>query len=454
MMNFFNSSMATATQRFLNYEMGRGHFENLRNVFSSSFISYCIIAIVAVFVAETLGLWFLQNKLVIPIDRVDAAFWVYQLSVASFVVSFLSVPYDAVIIAHERMSAFAYISFVEVLGKLIIAYLISISFMDKLVFYALLMWFVSIISRGVYVVYCKKHFKECELQWVWKRELFQKLFGFSGWMLIGTICNIFNTQGINMLINIYFGPVLNASRAISMQVYNAVNSFAANFMMATRPQIVKSYAQKNYVYMHKLVYTSSKFSFGLLFLLSIPLFFDTDYILLLWLKKIPESADVFIQLTLMDSLITSAFSPLATLSQASGRIRNYQLIISVGFLLIFLFSWLFYYWGYPVYYAFIVPICINLIGLYFRIWELKCSQDFPMGIYLKRVVMPICVTLVLTMASIKLIQTGLLETASIMDFLMNNILYVSIGLFLFWRITLDKMERKTIKEFVVKKIKR
>lgn len=420
MMNFFNGSMATATQRFLNYEMGRGNFQKLQDVFSASFISYCVIAIIVIIVAETIGLWFLQNKLIIPDDRINAAFWVYQLSIAAFVVNLLSVPYNAAIIAHEKMSAFAYISILEVLGKLTIAYFISYSFIDKLVFYAVLTFCVSLIIRSIYSIYCKKYFAECQFQWTWKKDLFQKLFSFSGWMLIGTVCNIFNTQGINMLINLYFGPILNASRAVAMQVYNAINTLAVNFMIATKPQIIKSYAQKDFNYMYKLIYTSSKLSFGLLFLFSIPLLLDTNYILLLWLKEVPESSDCFIQLTLIDLLITSAFSPLATLSQASGRIRNYQLIISTGFILIFAISWLLYYWGYPAYYAFITSIIINLIGLFLRIWELGYSQRFPINIYLKEVVVPICITFFITMISIKIIQFRLLESTSFIELIRNS----------------------------------
>ena len=454
MMSFFSSSMATATQRFLNYEMGRGHVENLQNIFSVSFISYCIIGIIVVLVAETAGLWFLQNKLVIPSERMFAAFWVYQFSIATFIVSLLSVPYSATIIAHEKMSAFAYISIIEAIGKLVIAYLISISFMDKLIFYAILMFLVSLMVRGVYTIYCKKHFPECKLQWIWKKDLFQQLFSFSGWMLVGTVCNIFNTQGVNMLINIYFGPVLNAARAVAMQVYNAVNSFAVNFMTATRPQIMKSYAQKDYSYTYKLVYSSSKLSFGLLFILSIPLLLDTDYILELWLKKVPDFADKFVQLALIDLLITSAFSPIATLSQASGKIRNYQLIISVGFVLIFVLSWIAYYCGFPVYYTFVISIIINFIGLFVRVWEMKCSQEFPMAVYLKKVVMPICITFFITMILTKIIQMGLSLSESLVDFIVNNSVYMCIGVLLLWVITFDKKEKELIMDFVIKKIKR
>lgn len=445
MLGFFNSSMATAIQRFLNYEMGQGHKENLVKIFSVSFIGYCGIAILVVLFAETIGLWFVLNKLVIPVERLTATIWVYQFTIVTFVINLLSVPYNALIIANEKMSAFAYISILEVLGKLLIACLITVSPIDRLVFYGFLMCCISLLVRIVYSYYCKNHFEECQIKWIWDKKTIKKLCGFSGWMLAGTSSHMFNTQGVDMLINIYFGPTLNASRAISTQVYNAINSFAVNFMMATRPQIIKSYAQKEYNYMHQLVFSSTKFSFLLLFFLSLPIIMHTEYILSLWLKQVPEYTPLFVQLTLIDLLIISTFSPIASLSQASGKIRNYQLIISIGFILIFVFTWILYKQDYPIYSTFIISIIINLIGVFARIYELKCSQNFPALSYIKNVFLPILVSFLVTMLLAYFIGTMLGQVNNFTALLMNTFIYWIFGSAITWILVLNQEEKSLLK---------
>lgn len=452
MFGFFNSSMATAIQRFLNYEIGCGNTGNLIRIFSVSFFSYCFIAILVVIVAETFGLWFLYNKLVIPAERLNAALWVYQFTIIIFIINLLSVPYNAAIIAHEKMSAFAYISILEVIGKLLIAYLIVISPIDKMVFYGLLMCLMSLAIRSVYTYYCKRHFEECHLKWGWDRDILKQLFSFSGWMLAGTSAHLFNTQGINFLINIFFGPVLNAARAISLQVYNAINSFAFNYMMAVRPQIIKSYAQKNYDYMYQLVFASTKFSFVLLFLLSLPILLHTDYILALWLEQVPEYTSIFVQLTLVDLLVTCTFSPIASLSQASGKIRNYQLIISIGFVLTFAITWGLYENGYSVYSAFIVSILINLIGLFVRVYELKYSQGFPAFKYLKQVFVPVLISFLLVSFLSFVLKSLLQFENSVYALFFSTLVYWSIGILITWMLILNRNEKSFVKKMVHKMI--
>lgn len=454
MLNFLNSSMSMATQRFLNYEMGQGHRENLKKVFSTSFISYCIIAVVVIIIAETVGIWFLLNKLVIPAERMSAAIWIYHFSIITFVINLLSVPYNAAIIAYEKMSAFAYISILEVMGKLLIAFLITISPMDQLIFYGLLTCIFSLVVRTVYSAYCRRYFEECKIGWFWDKSLLKRLFGFSGWMLAGTTSQLFNTQGVNILVNMFFGPSLNATRAISVQVHNAVNAFAVNFMMATRPQIVKSYAQEDYVYMYKLVFSSSKLSFILLSLLSLPILMDTEYILVLWLKQIPEYTSLFVQLTLIDLLITSAFSPIASLSQASGKIKNYQLIISVGFILIFVITWVLYSNAYPAYYTFLVSIIINLIGLFTRIYELKFSQKFPVRPYIRQVFLPVSVAFIFMLISSWSMRLFFAPVSSVISLLWHVVIYWVMGVVIVWSIILNRNEQDMVKNILCKIIRK
>lgn len=452
MLGFLNNSMAIATQRFLNYEMGKGGGENLFKVFSMSFISYCIIAIVVFVLSETIGLWFILNKLVIPSERLSAAVWIYQFSILTIIFNLLSVPYNAAIIAHERMSAFAYISVLEVVGKLVMAYLITVSPIDKLIFYGLLMCLISLIVRLVYSRYCKIHFEECRVRWIWDKKLLKQLFGFSGWMLAGTSSHLFTTQGVNFLINMFFGPVMNTARAISMQVYNAMNSFALNFMMATRPQIVKAYVQNDYRYMYKLIFSSTKFSFILLLLLSLPILLHTDYILVLWLGQVPEYTSLFVQLTIIDLLISSSFSPIASLSQASGKIKNYQLIISIGYCLIFIVTWILYRESFLAYATCFVSIIINLIGVFARVFELNYSQCFPTVAYIKQVLFPIFISFLVVFLISCFFKSVLVVENSIVCLLLNTSIYWGITCIIVWALVLDSNERKMARNMVYKTI--
>lgn len=445
MLAFFNGSMATATQRFLNYEMGKGHEANLEKVFSVSLISYAGIAFLSLIVAETIGLWFVYNKLVISPDRLSAALWTYQACIIIFVINLFSVPYNATIIAHERMAAFAYIGIMEVLAKLLIAYsIIHIPF-DHLITYSFLMCLVPLMTQIIYMVYCHRHFKECRLKWIWDTVFFKKLINFSGWMLAGTSSDLLVSQGVNILINLYFGPLLNAARAVSMQVRAAVSSFYWNFMMAARPQIVKSYAQGNYEYMYKLVYSTTKLSFLMLFLLTLPIWFHTQFILDLWLKHSPEYSTLFVQLVLMELLIACTITPLASLSQASGRIRNYQLIISILSILIFCVTWLFYEFGFPVYSTFLISIVVNFVGVFFRVVELHYSQQFPVRMYLQQVICPIIAYFIIVMGLIFLLKLKMSNATNLIMVISHSLLYVLLAIALSWRILLNNSERQLIK---------
>ena len=448
MLAFFNGSMATATQRFLNYEMGKGYEANLEKVFSVSLISYAGIALLSFILAETIGLWFVHHKLVISPHRLSAALWTYQACIFIFVVNLFSVPYYATIIAHERMKAFAYIGIMEVLAKLLIAYAIIHTPFDHLISYSLLMCMVPLMVLIAYMVYCHKHFKECRLKWIWDSTLFKKLIQFSGWMLAGTSSDLLVSQGVNLLINLYFGPLLNAARAVSMQVRAAVSSFYWNFMTASRPQIVKSYAQGNYEYMYKLVYSTTKLSFLMLFVLTLPIWFHTQFILNLWLKQAPEYSSLFVQLILMELLITCTISPLAALSQASGKVRNYQLIISVLSILIFGMTWLVYALGFPVYTTFLISIAVNLAGVIFRVVELHFSQHFPVRVYLLRVICPITVYFLIAVGLIVLLRLNINPVNGITAVLSYSLLYILLAVGLSWKILLNGTERRLIKNAV------
>ena len=291
MFGVISASLSTAISRSLTFELGKENSERLKKVFSISIIiQLCIIAVI-VLLGETLGLWFLNNKMVIPADRLVAANWVFHFSLLTFAINLFSVPYNASLIAHEQMNIFAYIGILEVVLKLAIVYCLVISPIDRLVLYSLLLTCVALVVQVLYFIYCKKHYKECTFSIVRDKTIFKELFNFATWNFIGSASSIFRSQGVNILLNLFLGPVVNAARAISMQVNNAINGFVGNFMTALTPQITKAYAQENYSYLLNCIYRGSKFSFFLLFFLSAPVLVETDYIPRLWLVNVPDTTD-------------------------------------------------------------------------------------------------------------------------------------------------------------------
>ena len=384
LLSFFNNSLITATQRFLNYEMGNKNAK-IKMVFSTALQCHYLVAITIVIIAETLGFWFVKNYLVIPEPRMSAALWIYQFSILTFAISIIRSPYDAAIIAYEKMNVFAWFSIVDVILKLSIAFLLIAVSVDKLILYGFLLTIVSFLTYILYFTYCRRSFSDCRFIFAFDKKLFIGIFGFSGWMLSGTISNVLSTQGVNMLINIFFGPLHNAARGVAYQLYSAVNALVENVLVAVKPQIVQSFSQGNMTRVYDLVFLSSKASFFLLYLFAVPFLLQTNYILSLWLGKVPEYAVLFSQLMIIDLLISISNGPIASVTQASGKIRNYLLVISSGFLLTFLITYIFFKLGYPSYVTFVIAIVISFLGLFARLWISHKTVGFPVKMYLKNV---------------------------------------------------------------------
>lgn len=361
MFGFINSSMASATQRYITFALGRGDKDNLQKVFSTSLQIHALISVLIVILGETVGLWFMYEKMQIPADRMDAAFWVLQCSIVSTVIMILSVPYNADIIAHEKMSAFAYISVLEVLLKLAVVYALLISPCDKLIFYAILILAVQLLIRFCYSIYCNKHFEESKYRKVWDKALFKEMTGFAGWSLFGNLSGVLFGQGLNMLLNVFFGPVVNAARAVAVQVQSAIQQFVGNFQMALNPQITKTYAQGEMNEMHKLMFRSARFSFYLIFLISLPVLLETEFILRVWLKTVPENTVVFLRIMICTSLIYSLANPLMIANQATGKVRKYQTVCGSILLLILPVSYVCLKLGLPAYSVFIVHFVMESV---------------------------------------------------------------------------------------------
>lgn len=388
MFGFINSSMSSATQRYITFALGKGNYENLQNIFSTALQIHVLIATLIVLLGETIGLWFMYEKMQIPADRIDAAFWVLQCSILSTVVMIVSVPYNADIIAHEKMSAFAYISVLEAVLKLAIVYILMIGSFDKLILYALLLLTVQILIRFCYSIYCNKHFTETKYKHVWDKSLLKEMTGFAGWNMFGSLSGVLFGQGLNMLLNVFFGPVVNAARAIAVQVQGTIMQFICNFQMALNPQITKRYAKGEFEEMHKLMYRSARFSFYLLFLISLPVLFETDFILRIWLKTVPENTVTFLKIMICISLIYTLANPLIIANQATGNVKRYQIICGSILLTILPLSYICLKLGCPSYSVFIVHLFVEILVQVVRMFLLRrpigiCIKDYFKFIYFK-----------------------------------------------------------------------
>lgn len=322
-----SKSLSGAASRFLNYEMGRGNAEMLKKVFSTTVTIQLILCLIIVVLAETVGLWFLNNKLVIPDERVVAAKYCFQLSLITFCMHLVSVPYNAAIIAHEDMKTFAFVSIVEGVAKLGIAFLIAASPIDNLIYYAILLCALQVVIQLMYVAFCKRNYRECTCHFVHDKVLFKQLFSYAGWGFIGSTSGVLRNQGINVLLNMFFGPAINAARAVSNQVLHAVDGFVQNFMTAVKPQMTQLYAAEKYDDMIKIMLLSMRYSYYLFLLISLPIIMNAASLLNLWLKNVPDYSVLFVQLTLIFTMITTISHPLSIAQAATGKIRDYQIVI-------------------------------------------------------------------------------------------------------------------------------
>lgn len=386
MFNVISGALSSAIGRFITFELGKDNKEKLRRVFSSSVTIQIFIALIIVLLAESIGLWFMNHKMIIPIDRLNAAHWVYQFSIITFTINLISVPYNATIIAHEKMSAFAYISIIEVISKLGIAFCIVISPIDKLTFYGLMLMIVAIIVRMIYTYYCKRNFEECsEYTFTIDKELFKEMFSFAGWNFIGSSSAVLRDQGGNIIINMFYGPEVNAARGLAMQVSTAIQGFVTNFMTALNPQITKSYASGQYEYMMTLIFQGARLSFYILLLLSLPVIFNTHYLLSVWLEKVPEYTTIFVQLVLIFALSESLAAPLVTAMLATGNIRNYQLVVGGLQLLNLPVSYILLKMGYAPEIIFIVAIFVSICCEMARLYMLRKMIDLPVRSFFSKV---------------------------------------------------------------------
>lgn len=421
--SFLNGAMANATQRFITFELARGDINRQIMTFSTAAIIHFVIALLIVIIAETLGLWFVCHKLVIPEGRFVAAIWVYQFSILTMFVSIISIPYNAVIIAHEKMSAFAYISILDVILKLVIVYLLTIVAFDRLIFYAALLLGISLLDRLIYGIYCKRHFKEAQVKLIFNKRIFKEMTNIAGWSLFGNIAGVFYTQGLNVLLNIFFGPAVNAARAIAVTIQGVVTGFVSNFQMALNPQITKNYAIGDLNRMHSLIFASSKYSFFLLLFIVLPIMIETETILTVWLKIVPAHTVWFVRIILCILLIDALSNPLMISSQAVGRVKVYQSVVGGLLLLILPIAYIALKLGGNPEIVFIVHLIVSMVALVCRIVIVSRMVSFSLVQYAHEVLLPtisvftlascMSIGICYTVVNQSLLKTGIIIVLSI-----------------------------------------
>ena len=393
--SFLNNALISATQRYLNFHLGRKDYKQTNVVFCMSMNTYFLLSILVIILGETVGIWFVNTQLNIPPERMYAAQWVYQFTLLQFVISLLRVPYNASIIAYERMNFYAYVSLVEVIAKLLVVYLLYVTTFDKLIFYSFLYTIVPLIVTFIYKMYCNKCFDTTKYRAIWDKVAFKEMFSFSGWSLFGSLANLAAQQGLNILINIFYGVTVNAAAGIANQVSNNVYGFISNFQTAFQPQIVKTYAAKEFERFHKLIFQTSKFSYFMVIILVMPILFTIDGILQIWLKEVPEYTAIFCRLILIYLSCEAISAPLWMSVQATGKIRSYQILMACLIFLNFPIAYIVLKIGLPVYSVWVVRILVNALVVVARCLYMKHKLDFPLFPYLRNVIFPILwVTLV------------------------------------------------------------
>lgn len=443
--SFLNGTMSAATQRFLSYAIGKGDEKLLQDTFSQTLVVHVLIALAIIFLAEALGYKFVVGGLTIPEQRLSSAVWVFHFSLLSLAFTIVQMPYTAMIIAQERMSAFAYFSIIEALMKLGVAFSLQWLAVDKLRLYGLLLCAVSVSTMLLYSFYCRFRFK-AKSRWIWNSVLLKNLLGFAGWNLSAHIALVARTQGVNILLNLFFGPALNAARGIAVQVSGALSSFVNNFQLAVGPQLVKSYAQGDMDGMRQLAYSSTKMSFLLVSMLVLPVYLECGTVLALWLKDVPGYALLFTRLVLVSMLVDALSGTLGYSAIATGNIKGYQLSLSSLFLLNPLLVYLLFKFGFQPEVAYWVEIVFNMMALCDRLLFLRHLIGLSVRRYLKSVFVP-CVLLLLMSVFVlysirQAMETSLLRLLAIV--LSSIVSVTGLG----YLIVLDKSERLHVNNLV------
>lgn len=453
LLNFLSRTMSSATQRFFSFELGLEEKTNLKNLFQTNLTIYLVLAVSILLFSVTVGMWFLNHKMVIPPERLNAANWVFVCAVFSFITRLLVIPYQAILIAHERMGLFAWLSIIEMIGLLIVVSILPLFSYDQLKSYAVLIFILNIIVSSLYGIICRKKYTAC--RWGINKNFskMKTIVGFTGWSLYGGLALVLRNNGTNILLNLFFGPTINAARGIASQAQNAINTFVANFSVALKPQIVKNYANGNRKEMMGLIFQGSKTSYFIILFLAMPVLFQTSFFFEIWLKSVPDHTILFTRLVLITAIIDSITIPLVSAIEATGHIKKYQLISGSTLFLIIPISYFLLKTGMPPETPMVICVVIAFIIFLLNIYLAKDAYQLSVSIFFKKVV---CRIITVTIAA-TLLPAGLLIAFDNRDGIIYFLLIVlscmistAISIYL---LGLDKVERIAIKKIIGEKIR-
>lgn len=448
MFGFINSALTSATQRFITFELGKVGKKELQKVFSISIIIHVGLSLLIFLLAESIGLWFLNNKMNIPLERVEAAFWVFQFTIFNIMLEIVKVPYRALIIAHERMSFFAYVSILEAILKLLAVYTLLVVSVDKLIAYSILIFIVSLITIGFYYFYNKKHYIESTFTVIWDKELVKKMLSFSGWSLIGGLAWVLMNNGINIMLNIFFGPAVNAARGISMQVNIAIGALINSFRTAVNPQIIKMYSSNNINEMKHLSLLSARYTFYLALLLILPLYLQIEVILNIWLKEVPPLTIELTKLILIFSLIQTFDMSFGTIFQAIGKIKENQILSGLTYLMVLPFG----YMGFEIYsltpssIIYIQIVAVTLVAFVIKVYLLNKLADITYYNYFFIFLYPIMKVIIVVFILNLIIMIYMENTIGIM---IMSVVSVFLGVYFF---DMNKQTRSIIIQYITNRL--
>lgn len=450
MFGFLNTSMANGTQRFYNYEIGKNGEAGVSKIFSHAVIIQIAMAVVILFVVETFGLWYLNNKMVIPDGRFGAAMWIFQFSMVQLFFVMVTVPYSAAVMAYEKMNFYALVSIIDAVLKLVVVFLLPYAPFDTLVYYGALMTLISVLNFVLNRGYSKRNFKNILFCPQWDKSLFGSMLSFSGWNIFGSVSHMMQNQGVNLILNAFWGTLVNAANGVAHQVNSAVNSLTAGFVTAVRPQMIKSYASGNIGYLKKMYYSVSKLTFFLVMILAVPLIGEIDTILEVWLGrgKYPEMTALFCQLTMFMTLCNSYATPTSVIIHATGNMKKFQIVVSTVTLMIIPIAYVAAKLGCEAPSIIFFSVMITIAAQIVRLILIKEQVKFPIIDYCKKVFFPTWSVLII----------ALVVAFTLHSFTPENILWsvlrmgISVlvsGIFIFV-LGINKSEKELVMSFVKK----
>lgn len=448
LLNVLTNSMTGAIQRFITFAQGNGDILEQQKVYSTSLLIQAIIAAIFVVLVESLGLWLFYHELTIPDDRLDVAFWVFQISVSACVVTLINVPNNASVIAHEDMGIFAFLAIVDAVLRCGLVALLFILPWDRLLMYAVFLFFIQFITASAYCIFCQRKYPEVKLVYELDRKLVTKLFSFAGWTIVYNLSTVGFIQGVNLLLNMFFGPILNAAYTIAMQAYSGIRSFCSSFQLASNPQIVKLYSQNQFEPMHKLVFSVCKISFFLLFFLSFPFILNSEWLLNVWLDEVPEHSVNFFCLLIIYAYIDVLAYPMDVAAQATGNIRRHNILSSIAILLTLPISYVLYTIDFIPEVVYMVAIVMSFIGIAVRVYSLGKLINLKSSDYIRYVVLRMVIVALIAIVPPILSKHFMNEgvVSVIVSFVVS---FVSIGGAVYY-FGLIEGERCLIKEFITK----